>query len=493
MILAVSILILAGGALVAWGLGAVRPDWSRWAALSALIADLALALVLFARTLQSSEVSGLGAWVDQIDLPWIATLDVRFHLAADGLSVLLLLLTPLLGICAVLASWKDDKERVGFFHFHLLLTLAGVAGVFSAIDLILFYLFWELMIVPMYFLIAIWGHEGRRRASLEFFVFTQASSLLMLLSILGLAFMHVQSSGSASFEYTALVESPLSRAAGALIFLGFFAAFGVKLPVVPLHVWLPDAHTEAPTAGSVLLAGLLLKTGGYGFIRFVLPLLPEASSRFAPAMMLLAVVGIVYAAIAAFGQRDLKRLVAFSSINHLGFVLLGAFAQSRLALEGALIQMLAHGLGTGALFILVGALQERTGTRDIEQMGGLFRTLPKMGTAALFLCLAALGLPGFGGFVGELLVLLGSFRASPALTVIAAGGLVLSLLYSLRLFQAIFQGPERGVATSRDLDARESMVLGAMVVLLLGMGVYPKPLLEASTAALGAISGEQRP
>jgi NADH-quinone oxidoreductase subunit M len=291
----------------------------------------------------------------------------------DGLSLLLVLLTVLLGLMAVVASWSEIRERVGFFHFNLLWVLAGIVGVFLALDLFLFYVFWEMMLVPMYFLIGIWGHESRIYAAIKFFIFTQASSLLMLLAIVTLFFLHHQQFGVYTFDYIALLGTPLGPGMAMWLMLGFFVAFAVKLPVVPFHTWLPDAHTEAPTAGSVILAGLLLKTGAYGLLRFVVPLFPEAARAFAPAAMVLGVIGILYGAVLAFAQTDLKRLVAYTSISHLGFVVLGIFAWNEWALQGAVMQMICHGLSTGALFILVGALQERLQTRDMGRMGGCGR------------------------------------------------------------------------------------------------------------------------
>ena len=300
--------------------------------------------------------------------------------------------------------------------------LAGIVGVFLAVDLFLFYFAWELMLIPMYFLIVIWGHERRVYAAMKFFLFTQFSGLLMLIAILALYFIHHQATGVYTFEYSELLGTQLSPGAELWIMLGFFVAFAVKLPVVPLHTWLPDAHTEAPTAGSVILAGLLLKTGAYGLLRFVIPLFPHAAHEFTPVALVLAVIGIVYGAVMAFSQTDLKRLVAYTSVSHLGFVLLGIFSWNPLALQGAIMTMICHGLSTGALFILVGGLQERIHTRDLERMGGLWTVAPRLSGAALFFSLASLGLPGLGDFVGEFLVLLGSYKISVTITVVASLG-----------------------------------------------------------------------
>ena len=319
----------------------------------------------------------------------------------DGLSLILILLTLVLGVIAVISSWDEDNDRQGFFQANILWTLAGVVGVFLAMDLFLFFLFWEVMLVPMYLLIAIWGHEGKAYASMKFFIFTQLSGLLMLVAILILAFLHYSATGSYSFSYFDLLNTQMSSSIAHWLMLGFFIAFVVKLPAFPFHTWLPDAHTQAPTAGSVILAGILLKTGAYGLIRFTVPLFPEAALAFAPVAMFLGVAGIIYGAILAFAQSDFKRLVAYSSVSHMGFVLLGVFAWNSLALQGAVMQMVAHGFSTAALFMIAGALQQRLHTRNMDEMGGLWHHMPRMGAVALFFVLASLGMPGLGNFVAE--------------------------------------------------------------------------------------------
>ncbi|MDA8104675.1 MAG: NADH-quinone oxidoreductase subunit M, partial [Nitrospiraceae bacterium] len=375
-------------------------------------------------------------------------------------------------------------------------------GVFLAIDLFLFYFFWELMLVPMYFLIALWGHENRRYAAFKFFIFTQAGGLLMLISILGLYFVHGKATGNYSFDYTVLLGTSMSTGTEFWLMLGFFVAFAVKLPVVPLHNWLPDAHTEAPTAGSVVLAGLLLKTGAYGLIRFVVPLFPRASAEFAPAAMILAVVGIIYGAVTAFGQSDLKRLVAYTSVSHMGFVLLGVFVWSEIALQGAVMQIVCHGLATGALFVIVGALQERIHTRDMGRMGGLWEAAPRMAAAALFFALASLGLPGLGNFLGEFLVLLGAYKASVAITVIAAVGIVGATVYSLWIVQRTFHGPNDQKWKIPDFSVREMAIMLAMMLSLIWLGIYPQAVFNTSKQAIsnlkmiaspGATAEDMRP
>jgi NADH-quinone oxidoreductase subunit M len=378
MILAWLILIPLVGGLLAWLVGRGSARASRWVALLAMLVYLALAVAVWAGLFGQGGQTQSPGWMVDFNLPWIPQFGISLHLAVDGLSIILLVLTGVLGVISVAASWTEIEERVGFFHFSLLWVLAGITGVFLSLDLFLFYFFWEMMLVPMYFLIAFWGHENRAYAAVKFFLFTQLSGLLMLVAILGLYFIHGQSTGTYTFDYFQLLGTQMSPQAALWLMLGFLVAFAVKLPIVPVHTWLPDAHTEAPTAGSIVLAGLLLKTGAYGLIRFVVPLFPSAALSLTPLMMILAVIGILYGALLAFGQTDLKRLVAYTSISHMGFVVLGVFAWNQLALQGAVMQIVSHGISTGALFALVGALQERTHTREMGKMGGLWETMPRI-------------------------------------------------------------------------------------------------------------------
>ncbi len=488
MILVWLIGILIVGGLLAGLAGRWHPNAARWITLAALAADLVIGIALWSRMPPgAAQLPGPGSWTAEVHLAWIPSLGIGFHLGMDGLSYLMVMLTVVLGFLAVGVSWTEITDRVGFFHLNLLFILAGVMGVFLALDLFLFYFFWELMLVPMYFLIVIWGHERRRYAGYKFFIFTQASGLLMLLSILGLAFAHQGATGVMSFDYADLLGTPLGAKTAMWLMLGFFVAFAVKLPAFPLHTWLPDAHTEAPTAGSVLLAGLLLKTGAYGLLRFALPLFPEASARFAPVAMALGVAGILYGAVLAFAQTDLKRLVAYTSVSHLGFVLLGVYAWNHLALSGVVLQMICHGLSTGGLFMLVGMLQERIHTRDLREMGGLWKTVPRMGGVGLFLAMASLGLPGLGNFVAEFLVLVGAFAASRTLTVIAVAGLVAATIYSLRIVQRVFHGPARQERSFPDLGLRDMTTLAVAAALLVWLGLYPQPVLDAVRPALAGL------
>jgi NADH-quinone oxidoreductase subunit M len=398
--------------------------------------------------------------------------------ALDGLSTVMLLLTFFLGILSVLCSWNEIKERIGFYFFNLLWTLAGIAGVFVAMDLFLFYFFWEVMLVPMYFLIALWGDSNRRYASYKFFIFTQAGGLLMLLAILALYIIHGQQTGNYSYDYFDLLNTTLEPSTAKWIMMGFLIAFAVKLPVVPLHNWLPDAHSEAPTAGSLILAGLLLKTGAYGIIRFVLTLFPQASAEIAWWAMLFGVIGIVYGALLAFAQTDLKRLIAYTSVSHMGFVLLGIFSFREMAMQGVVMQMLTHGISTGALFVLAGMLKERLHTRDINQMGGLWTSMPAMGGVAILFTMASLGLPVLGNFIAEFLILLSAFSVNSTLTVIASLGLVFSALYSLRMMQKVFLGQPTATGPLKDFSGRELIIMAALSISIVALGLYPQPVME---------------
>jgi NADH-quinone oxidoreductase subunit M len=496
MILVILIAVLFTGALVAWAVGQRSPSAARWISLIAIFFDFAYTIVFWTRHYRnvgtimfgSGQIRLTGfvstAWLADVDWAWIPSLGIRFHMAVDGLSLPLLGLTFFLGIAGVVISWKEITERVGFFHFNLLFILAGITGVFAALDLFLFYFFWEIMLVPMYFLIGIWGHERRNHAALKFFIFTQAASLFLLIAILALCFIHQQNTGIFTFAYLSLIHTQTAGPAAAWLMLGFFIAFAVKLPMFPFHPWLPDAHTEAPTAGSVILAGLLLKTGGYGIIRFVIPLFPGPSRSFAPIVIGLGVVGILYGAVLAFAQNDLKRLVAYTSVSHLGFVLVGVFAWNELALQGAIMQMLCHGISTGALFMLVGALQERIHTRDARRMGGLWSVTPRMGGTAMVFVLASLGLPGLGNFVGEFLVLLGTYSVSPIAAILGTIGLIFATVYSLAIMQRAFHGPRVEDVKFPDLSLREMAIFAAMIIAIVWLGCYPQPVFGTVLPAL---------
>jgi NADH-quinone oxidoreductase subunit M len=484
MILVWLVLLPLLGGLIAWYAGRRNAAVARWVSLLALTAGFILVCMVWFVHFSGIDLRSQGQWLIEFHHAWIPAVGISIHLAMDGISLLLTGLSLFLGVISVISSWNEIQERAGLFHLYLLWTLAGVIGVFLALDLFLFYFFWELMLVPMYFLIVLWGHENRAYASFKFFLFTQLSGLFMFAAILGLYFIHGKNTGVYTFDYQHLLGTEIQPQAALWLMLGFFVAFGVKLPVVPLHSWLPDAHTEAPTAGSVILAGLLLKTGAYGLLRFMVPLFPGAAADVAPIGMALAVVSILYGAFLAFAQRDLKRLVAYTSVSHMGFVLLAVFAWNGPALQGAVMQMICHGISTGGLFIIVGALQERVHTRDMERMGGFWSSAPRMGGAAMVFAMASLGLPGLGNFIGEFLVLVGTYQKSVTASIFAATGLIAAAVYSLWLVQRVFHGggkPERPLV---DLSVREMTVMGIMITALVFLGMYPQPVFKTAAHTL---------
>lgn len=484
MILLYLILILLFAGLLAWIAGIWSSVLPRIISLIAISLNLILVIVAY---LQSGS-SASNTWLISYKVDWIPQFGISLHLALDGLSMILLLLTFFLGLISVIISWKEISMKTGFFHFNILWILAGITGVFLSLDLFLFYFFWELMLVPMYFLIGIWGHENRIYASFKFFLYTQAGGLLMFIAILALYFIHGRNTGIYSFDYLELIGTTMSASTGFIVMLGFLAAFLIKLPVVPLHNWLPDAHTEAPTAGSVILAGLLLKTGAYGLLRFVIPLFPEAAMVFAPYGMILGVIGILYGAKLAFAQTDLKRLVAYTSVSHMGFIILGVFSFNVIALQGVVIQIIAHAISTGALFIMVGQLQERIHTRDLNEMGGLWKQVPVMSSMGLVFALASLGLPGFGNFIAEFLILTGTFKANILITCLASLGLVASMIYSLRIVQKVFLGKEVTKWEIHDFSVREKLVYASLVLAVFYIGLFPQRVIDTSEPAITNIS-----
>lgn len=488
MILLFLIIVPMAGGLIAWMLAKFNPSFSRWTALVALMINLLLSISIWIEQPVAGQPT---QWIAKYTAPWIPSFGISFSLAIDGLSLLMLILTFFLGVLAVITSWNEITYKTGFFHFNLLWVLAGITGVFLTMDLFLFYFFWEVMLIPMYLLIGIWGHENRRYAAYKFFIFTQASGLLMFLAILGLYYAHGNSTGVFTFDYFQLLNTTFEGSTGRWLMLGFLAAFIVKLPVFPFHSWLPDAHSEAPTAGSVVLAGLLLKTGAYGLLRFVVPLFPNEAHEIAQWAMLLGVVGILYGASLAFSQTDLKRLVAYTSVSHMGFVMLGVFAFNELALQGVVMQMITHGISTGALFILAGTLYDRIHTRDINRMGGFWKQMPFMGTIALIFVMASLGLPGLGNFIAEFLTLVGSWKASHTLTIFATIGLVAATVYSLRIMAKVFHGEETPQEHSlNDLTLREKLILVPLVVSIMWLGLFPQPALNLSKETVQTLTSQ---
>ena len=477
------ILFLLGAGLVACLVERMNANAPRWISLIAFI----IATFWIGAIWLGGADPETGFYVSG-ELSWIPTLGINVLLKVDGLSLVLVGLTTLLGVIAVVSSWSEINVSRGFFQFNILWVMAGVVGVFCAYDLFLFFFFWEVMLIPMYFLIAIWGHEDRSYAAMKFFLFTQVSGLLMLVAIIALVWLNYENAGVITFSYDELLNVELSGTVASLLMLGFFIAFITKLPSVPVHTWLPDAHTQAPTAGSVILAGILLKTGGYGLIRFTVPLFEEASRDFAFVAMLLGVISILYGGYMAYSQSDFKRLVAYSSIAHMGFILVGVYAFNELGMQGAIVTMIAHGFSTAALFMMAGSLQERLHTREMSQMGGLWVKAPRMGAMTMFFVIASVGMPGLGNFIGEFLVLIGAFKVNVPLTVLATIGIVVAAVYGLSLMQRSFQGtPNPQVATIQDFGFREMSVYAIMIVALVWIGVYPQHVLDLAQPTLDAL------
>jgi NADH-quinone oxidoreductase subunit M len=421
---------------------------------------------------------------------WMPSLGISYHVGVDGLSVLLVLLTTFLTPLTVLSAWNAIESRWKEFAITMLLLETGMVGVFVALDLFLFYVFWEAMLVPMYLIIGIWGGSNRVYAAIKFVLYTLAGSLLMLVAILALYFRHGAATGNYTFDLPVLAQFILP-AGGAqnLLFLAFALAFAIKVPMFPFHTWLPDAHVEAPTAGSVILAGVLLKMGTYGFLRFCLPLFPHASLQFTPWIFALAIIGIIYGAWVSTVQLDIKKLVAYSSVSHLGFVMLGLFTLTPQGLVGGIIQMINHGLSTGALFLMVGMLYERRHTRLIAEFGGLWKVVPALSVLFLVVCLSSVGLPGLNGFVGEFLILLGAFRVDRVAAVLATTGIIFAAVYLLWMYQRVIFGVITKEANRRlpDLSAREWAILVPILAVIVWIGVYPSSftgMTEASVQAL---------
>ena len=423
--------------------------------------------------------------------PWISDFGISYHLGVDGISILLVFLTSLLTVVCILSSWTSITKKVKEYHIFFLMLETGMLGVFVSLDLILFYIFWEAMLIPMYFIIGVWGGERRIYAAIKFFLYTMVGSVLMLVAIIALYFIHKDITGIATFDLMQIKNVVAAPVTQLWLFAAFALAFSIKVPMFPFHTWLPDAHVEAPTAGSVILAGVLLKLGTYGFIRFAMPLFPYATHYFMPYICVLAVIGIIYGALVAMVQPDIKKLVAYSSVSHLGFVMLGLFALNAQGVEGSILQMINHGFSTGALFLIVGMLYERRHTRMIADYGGIAKIMPMFFVFFLVVTLSSIGLPGLNGFVGEFLILVGSFTNQHLdhaiyYTIFAATGVILAAIYMLWMFQRVMYGPVTHEVNKKlpDLNLREILVLAPMIIFIFWIGLYSKSFTGIMTASV---------
>ncbi|MEP7360273.1 MAG: NADH-quinone oxidoreductase subunit M [Chloroflexota bacterium] len=470
---------LVGAILIAF-LPKERLNWIRWAALGTALVAWVFSLLLLTAFDPGQSGFQFGEVAD-----WVPTFGIQYKLGVDGISLALVVLTTTLTWISILASFAPIKERVKEYMIAFLILEVGMTGVFLAMDMFLFYIFWELVLIPMYLIIGIWGGANRIYATIKFVLYTLVGSLLMLVAILAMAYTYQANTGTwvGAFDYQKLVEFGFDPTLQFFAFAGFFLAFAIKVPMFPFHTWLPDAHVEAPTAGSVILAGVLLKLGGYGLIRFAVPLFPQAAHDWAPLIIVLSLIGIVYGAIVALVQPDLKKLVAYSSVSHMGFVTLGIFIFTEQGLHGALLQMIAHGILTGGLFLMVGVIYERTHDRTIAKMGGLAGVLPVYAAVFGFFVLGSLGLPGLAGFVGEFVTIVGAFDFYPWVAAVAALAMMLGAAYLLFMYQRVIFGDLsdflKGIGHHlTDMTRTEVVTLAPLIVLAIGFGVFPGLLLQ---------------
>jgi NADH-quinone oxidoreductase subunit M len=459
----------------------------RWLALAVSLATFGVTLALW---IGFDSSSAEFQFVERA--PWIPAFGIDYYIGIDGISLMLVVLTGFLTPIALLSSWESIDRKVKEFSIFMLALEAAMIGVFVSLDLFLFYVFWDAMLVPMYFLIGIWGYDQRIYAAVKFMLYTMAGSVLMLIAILGLAYMHSEATGSYSFDLMKLYALEIAPETQRWLFLAFTVAFAIKVPLFPFHTWLPDAHVQAPTAGSIILAGVLLKMGTYGLVRFSFPLFPHAAAEFAPWLALLAVIGIVYGALVAMVQPDMKKLVAYSSVSHLGFVVLGISAMNVQGVQGAVYQMLAHGVSTGGLFLVVGMLSDRRHTRLISEFGGLKQAMPRLTAAFLVITLASIGMPALNGFVGEFLTMVGAFLWDPRFVVPAGLGVILSAVYMLWMFQRVYLGEvtHEENATLRDLSPREAASVIPLCAMAILMGVLPAIFLSPMAPAVQRLVNE---
>ncbi len=462
----------------------------KWIANVVAFVDFALSLVL---------LQGFDATSTQLQhvtkVSWIPTLGVEYFIGIDGISLLLVILTTALGFISVLSSWTYIEKRIKEYYVALLLLQTGILGVFVSFDFFLFYVFWEVMLVPMYFLIGIWGGSNKLYAAIKFFLYTLFGSVLMLLGIISLYLYNASITGEYTFNILEYYQLSVPVDTQWWIFLAFFLGFAIKVPMFPFHTWLPDAHVQAPTAGSVILAGVLLKMGTYGFIRFSLPILPDATRQFVPFIAVLSIIAIIYGGLVALMQKDWKSLVAYSSVSHMGFITLGIFMLNPVGLQGGIFQMLAHGVATGGLFLIVGLIYERMHTREIARFSGIAHVMPVFATLFAIIALASLGMPTLNGFIGEFLVLAGTFQESHQYAFFAVWGVVLAAAYLLWLYQRVMLGEikDETIAGLQDLNIREAATLIPLVIAAIVMGLYPKPFLEMIEEPVNAIVARVRP